>query len=218
MHKAQCNKHSGLSSISQKSDDVADYYDGWAPDYDVNLADWSYKAPDRVASILRTKLSPDSKILDAGCGTGLGGKALRSIGFTTIDGIDVSKQSLEIAGMTDAYRTLRAMNMQQLPLSIPANHYDGLICVGVLTYLPDSSVILKEFSRIVKPKGSIVVTQRSDLFVDRNFKNVLDELSDKGVIDQLQISEPQPYLPDNEEFSDQILVHYISFTVVEGNL
>lgn len=218
MHKAQCNKHSGLSSISQKSDDVADYYDGWAPDYDVNFADWSYKAPDRVASILRTKLSPDSKILDAGCGTGLGGRTLRSVRFTTIDGIDISKQSLEIAGMTDAYRTLRAMNMQQLPLSIPANHYDGLICVGVLTYLPDSSVILKEFSRIVKPKGTIVVTQRSDLFVDRNFKNVLDELSDKGVIDQLQISEPQPYLPDNEEFSDQILVHYISFTVVEGNL
>lgn len=214
MHKAKCNKHSGLSSISKKSDDVANYYDSWAPDYNVNLADWSYKAPDRVASILRTKLSPDSKILDAGCGTGLAGKALHSVGFTTIDGIDVSKQSLEIAGMNDAYRTLRTMNMQQLPLSIPANHYDGLICVGVLTYLPDSTVILKEFSRIVRPKGIIVVTQRSDLFIDRKFKSVLVNLSDEGVIDQLQISEPQPYLPDNEEFSDQILVHYISFTVL----
>lgn len=214
MDKANCSKHSGLSGISKKSDDVANYYNSWASDYDVTLADWSYKAPDRVASILRTKLSTDSKILDAGCGTGLSGRALHSVGFTTIDGIDISKQSLEKAGMTDAYRTLRTMNMQQLPLSIPANHYDGLICVGVLTYLTDSTVTLKEFSRIVRPKGTIVVTQRSDLFIDRNFKSVLEKLSDEGVIDQLRISEPQPYLPGNEEFSDQILVHYIIFTVL----
>ena len=214
MGKAKYNKHSGLSSISQKSDDVATYYNSWAPDYDVNLADWSYKAPDRVASILRTELPTDSKILDAGCGTGLSGKALHSIGFTTIDGIDISKQSLERADTTNAFRTLRTMNMQQLPLSIPTNHYDGLVCVGVLTYLTDSIAILKEFSRIVRPKGVIVVTQRSDLFIDQNFKSVLDQLADEGVIDQLRISEPQPYLPDNEEFSDQILVHYIIFTVV----
>ncbi len=214
MDKTSDDKHTGLSALSRNSDDVADYYNNWAPDYDVNLADWSYTAPEGVAAILGTRLPKESKILDAGCGTGLSGKALQAAGFTVIDGIDISEQSLEKAGMTGAYRTLRAMNMQQLPLSISADHYDGLICVGVLTYLTDSAAILKEFSRVVKPKGTIVVTQRSDLFVDRSFDSVLEKISDGGLIDQLQISQPEPYLPDNEEFSDQILVHYISFTVV----
>lgn len=211
MENTSGNKHEGLSSISRDSDDVADYYNNWAPDYDVNLADWNYKAPDQVAAIIGSKLPKDSKIIDAGCGTGLSGKALQSVGFTMIDGIDISLHSLEKAEITGAYRELQAMNMQQLPLSIQTNHYDGLVSVGVLTYLTDSELILKEFCRIVRPNGIIVVTQRSDLMIDRNFKKLLEKLSDEDVIEQVKISEPQPYLPDNEEFSDQILVQYISF-------
>ncbi|MDZ7829733.1 MAG: class I SAM-dependent methyltransferase [Halofilum sp. (in: g-proteobacteria)] len=36
-------------------------------------------------------------MLDAGCGTGLSGRALSAAGFRTIDGMDVSQRSLEIA-------------------------------------------------------------------------------------------------------------------------
>jgi predicted TPR repeat methyltransferase len=153
-------------------------------------------------------------ILDAGCGTGLGGKALLAAGFITIDGIDVSRRSLEIAKMTDAYRTLSEIDLQQLPLPIQDDLYDGLACVGVLTYLTDSISILLEFSRVVRPGGFVAVTQRSDLFAEREFPSVLQGLVNDGVIAQLNISEPRPYLPDNEEFGDQILVHYIGFSVV----
>lgn len=208
------NAHNGLSSIARNSNDVAKYYDNWATDYEESLADWRYKAPEQVASILRTRLSPDSEILDAGCGTGLTGKALCSLGFKTIDGIDLSSRSLEVAVISGAYRTLRSIDMQQLPISIPADTYDGLACVGVLTYLTDGIGTLKEFSRVVRPGGIVIATQRSDLFIERNFNDTLEKLSDEGVIEHLQISEPQPYLPDNEEFSDRILVHYITYTVV----
>ena len=204
------NDHSGLSRISRKSEDVADYYDNWAVEYDQTLADWRYQAPEHVASILGTQLSPYSEILDAGCGTGLSGKALRSAGFSRIDGIDISTDSLEIAGMSGAYRTLQPIDMQQLPFPVPTDHYDGLVCVGVLTYLTESAATLKEFCRIVRPGGVMVVTQRSDLFSERNFKSELDKLSDEGFIKHVQISEPQPYLPENEEFGDQILVRYIT--------
>ena len=214
MESGSRSKHIGLSNMSKKSDDVAKYYDNWANDYDGTLADWRYEAPEQVASMLRTKLSPKSAILDAGCGTGLSGRALHTAGFTTIDGIDVSHRSLKIAGMTGAYRTLHAMDLQRLPLPITDDHYDGLACVGVLTYLTDSVGTLREFSRIVRSGGVVAITQRSDLFAEREFQSVLEGLVNEGVIAQMRISEPRPYLPDNEEFGDQILVHYVGFTVV----
>lgn len=205
--------HRGLSSIPRESDKVAQYYDDWATEYNESLADWNYDAPEQVASLLRAELTPDSVILDAGCGTGLSGKALRSAGFTAIDGIDVSSASLEVATLSDAYRSLRTMDMQRFPLTIPDDQYDGLICVGVFTYLTDSVGTLREFSRIVRPGGLMVITQRSDIFVEREFERVLGKVSDEGLIERIRISEPQPYLPANEEFSDKILVHYITCTV-----
>lgn len=216
MESGSRSKHIGLSNMSKKSDDVAKYYDNWASDYDESLADWRYEAPEQIATMLRKKLSPKSAILDVGCGTGLSGRAFHSVGFTIIDGIDVSHRSLEIAGKTGAYRTLHAMDLQRLPVSIPDDHYDGLACVGVLTYLTDSVGTLREFSRVVKSGGVVAITQRSDLFAEREFQSVLDELLNEGVIAQVRISEPRPYLPDNEEFGDQILIHYIGFTVVSG--
>jgi predicted TPR repeat methyltransferase len=198
----------------KKSDDVAKYYDNWATDYNETLADWRYEAPEQVASMLRVKLSPEASILDVGCGTGLCGKALQTAGFATIDGIDVSCRSLEIARLTGAYNTLNAMDLQRLPLPIPDNHYDGLACVGVLTYLTDSVGTLQEFSRVVRSGGVVAMTQRSDLFVEREFKSVLEGLLHDEVITQVHISEPCSYLPNNKEFGDQILVHFIGYTVL----
>ena len=208
------SEHTGLKNLSKKSDEVAEYYDNWASDYDGTLADWQYEAPEQVASMLQVKLSPESAILDVGCGTGLGGRALATEGFTTIDGIDVSHHSLEIAAMTGAYRSLDTVDLQQLPLPIPDDHYDGLACVGVLTYLTDSLGTLREFSRVVRSGGFVAITQRTDLFVEREFQAVIEGLSNEGVIEQVRISEPRPYLPGNEEFGNQILVHYIGYTVV----
>jgi len=164
--------------------------------------------------MLHAELAAESVILDAGCGTALAGKALLKAGFVTIDGIDVSHRSLEIAAATDIYRSLCAVDLQQLPIPVADDQYDGLACVGVLTYLTDSIATLKEFSRVVRSGGFIAITQRSDLFAERGFPTVLEELLTAGVIAQVHSSEPHPYLPDNEEFGKQILVHYIGFTVV----
>jgi predicted TPR repeat methyltransferase len=76
MKTSDRSKHTGLSNLSRKSIDVAKYYDDWASDYDKSLADWRYDAPDKIASIVRANLTQESRILDAGCGTGLCGKAL----------------------------------------------------------------------------------------------------------------------------------------------
>ena len=214
MNTNDTNRHNGLSSMSRDSKDVAQYYDNWAVDYDETLTKWQYDAPGRVAEMLRMDLAPEAVILDAGCGTGLSGRALRAVGFKTIDGIDVSNRSLQIARSLGIYRALQEMDMQKTPLPISDEQYDGLVCVGVLTHLPDSDGALRDFNRVVKPGGVVVLTQRSDLFMERSFQDVLKELSEEGAIMRVRVSDARPYLPKNEEFGDQLLVHYISYLVV----
>jgi predicted TPR repeat methyltransferase len=214
MNADDTSGHDGLSKLSRDSKDVAQYYDDWAGDYDETIADWRYEAPEKVAQILRAELSAESVILDAGCGTGLVGRALRKAGFKAIDGIDVSSRSLQTAEGSGAYRELQQVDMQKLPLPISDDLYDGLACVGVLTYLTDSIATVREFSRVVQPGGVVALTQRNDLFIERHFQDVLKQLSDERIITRVNVSDARPYLPENEEFGDEILVHYISFTVV----
>ena len=214
MKPVNSSKRAGLSDISKRSDDVARYYDEWANDYNETLMDWHYEAPSKVESMLSSALSLHSSILDAGCGTGLSGKALIGEGFSSIDGIDVSHRSLEVARKTRAYNSLRAMDMQRLPLDIPDDCYQGLVCVGVLTYLTDSISALREFCRVTRPGGYVAMTQRSDLFAERLFQRVLDTLSKERLIAEVHTSKPQPYLPNNAEFGEEILVHYIGYRVV----
>lgn len=206
--------HGGLRDLSRNSEDVAQYYDEWADDYDETLARWRYKAPEQVAARMRTALDADTIILDAGCGTGLSGRALAAAGFDTIDGMDVSRRSLEIAERLGVYRTLQHVDMQKLPLPCDDDVYGGLTCVGVLTYIPDSAAILREFARVLRSGGSMVLTQRSDLLIERDFPATLKALEGEGLIETPDISEPMPYLPENEEFSDEVRVHYITCTVV----
>jgi len=210
MSTDETTDHKGLGNISRRSDDVAEYYDDWAEDYDGTLARWQYQAPERAAALLRSALDPGSVILDAGCGTGLTGKALARAGFDTVDGIDVSRRSLEQAAESGVYRSLEYVDMQKPPLPFDNDSYDGLMCVGVLTYLPDSAGILGEFCRVVRPGGAMVLTQRSDILEERDFPGVLKDLESRGLMREAHVSEPQPYLPENEEFGDRILVCYIT--------
>jgi ubiquinone/menaquinone biosynthesis C-methylase UbiE len=213
VHSDDPSNHAGLRDLSNDSEDVARYYDDWADDYDQTLRQWRYEAPEQVAERLRERLAPEAVVLDAGCGTGLSGIALARAGFTTIDGMDVSARSLDSAREQGVYRDLAHVDMQALPLPYADNSYDGLICVGVMTYVPDSDAILREFRRILKPGGCMVLTQRDDIFEERRFDETIASLEREGVIRESEISDPMPYLPENDEFGDEVRVHYVTCRV-----
>lgn len=85
--------------------------------------------------------------------------------------------------------------------------------MGVLTYVPDSGAILREFCRVLRPEGIALLTQRSDLLVERDFPRTLEMLRQEGLLQSFDVSGPMPYLPDNDEFGDEVRVHYITCTV-----
>ena len=194
---------SWLSEGSTDSKEVADYYDSWATKYDEDLREWDYKAPNYAAELLRQYASQNHAILDAGCGTGLTGKALKRAGFDDITGIDLSSTSLNIAEQLNIYKSLLVHDIQR-PLPFTENSFDALICIGVLTYIENTRSLFKEFCRVVRTGGYIVFSQRSDLFDDRRFHDIIASLEKEKIWEKIDISEPLPYLPRNKDFADNI--------------
>ena len=80
-------------------------YADWAEAYDADVAGWGYATPARVALALRRAgANVEKPVLDYGCGTGLSGVALRSVGFDVIDGTDISPEMLARAEARGVYR------------------------------------------------------------------------------------------------------------------
>jgi predicted TPR repeat methyltransferase len=203
-------------SGSTASDEVRGYYDEQAPTYDTTLASWGYDAPWRVAELLMRSLPHDGErptVLDAGCGTGLAGQALRDAGFGgRLLGVDLSPDSVAIAIARGIYDDVVTGDLQQ-PLQHADDSVDGIVCVGVLTYLPDVAAILGEFCRVVRPGGAIVLTQRDDIWRERRCNDVLHELEQHGRWTVVHLSPPASYLPGNVDFGNEILVRYLAARV-----
>ena len=193
--------------------EVAGRYDDWAETYDADLQAWSYRAPEVVADIVVARGSATASILDAGCGTGLVGRALRRAGFTgELHGIDLSEASLRVADDSGAYTTLAPADLQQ-PLTADDDSVDGLVCVGVMTYVPDVEAAWREFARVVRSGGLVVATQREDLWESRDCQGVIDRLTAEGVWEPVEVSGPAPYLPGNAEGMAPIGVYYVAAVI-----
>ncbi len=176
-------------------DEVADRYDEWAETYDDDLVSWSYQAPGIAAEMVVTHQPDARSVLDVGCGTGLVGKALRARGCAArIIGLDISQASLRVAHQTGAYDALERADLHQ-PLDVEDDGMDALVCAGVMTYLPDVEAVWREFARVVRPGGTVVVTQREDLWEPRKCQEVIDRLATDDVWTPLDIRGPAPYLP-----------------------
>lgn len=199
----------GLASLragSTNSGAVADYYDDWAASYDETLQGWRYSTPDDMAELLRPHITDGAYVLDVGCGTGGMGQALIKLGRPVIDGIDISTVSLELAGRRGVYRRLIAHDLQQPPLPVRTHSYDAASCVGVLTYIAEAETLLADMCRAVRPGGVLGITQRSDLWQDRDFDGVIKCLQDQGLAKPLLVSDPMSYLPGHEDFQDEVKV------------
>lgn len=204
-----------LVSGSTSIEEIRGYYDDQASTYDSTLASWGYDAPRKVAQLLMATGREESPrtVLDAGCGTGLAGQALRDGGFDgRLLGVDLSPDSVALAIGRGIYDEVVIGDLQQ-PLRNPDRSVDAVVCVGVLTYVPDVAAIWGEFCRVTRPGGSIVVTQRDDVWRERRCNEVLHDLERNGRWTVCHLSPPSSYLPGNADFGEQIRVRYMAARV-----
>lgn len=198
-----------LTSLRQGTTDVRaveTYYDDWADGYDDTLKSWQYSAPDDTATLLEPHLSAGARILDVGCGTGLFGSALCNRADVTLHGLDISSASLELAATRGIYQHLVQHDLQEIPLPVADDGYDIAASVGVLTYIANAKMLLCDLCRAVRRGGMIAFTQRTDLWEDRGFDQMIAQMEADGLWQQKYVSAPMPYLPGNAEFGDDIRV------------
>lgn len=201
--------HQGTTDAQE----VAQRYDAWAEGYDDDLASWSYQAPAVVAETVVSRHPAAVSALDVGCGTGLVGRALRARGFAgRILGLDASPASRTLAQQCGAYSSVEHADLQER-LPFGDDSVDALVCVGVMTYLPEVERVWREFARVTRPGGLVVATQREDLWHTRGCQGVVDRLSDEEVWTPLQVTGPAPYLPQGYGGTPAVDCYYLTTLV-----
>ena len=204
--KSRSGGFPSLKAGSTDPDAIADYYDDWAKSYDETLAAWDYQAPKDAAALLAPHLAPKAHILDVGCGTGLVADALSRFGNFHIDGIDISAESLKLAEARGGYEKLVCHDLQKHPLPLEDDSYHAAISVGVLTYIADAEALFRDLCRCVRTGGVLAFTQRTDRWETLDFAAMIATLESDGLWTPLHISEPRRYLPENEDFADDIKI------------
>jgi 2-polyprenyl-3-methyl-5-hydroxy-6-metoxy-1,4-benzoquinol methylase len=100
--------------------------------------------------------------LDAGCGTGTLARWLASRGCSVL-GVDAAFDMVAAANQSaeshDYSHRLRFVRVQTIArLALDDHSLDGILCSSVLEYVPDPSVCLTEFARVLKPGGLLLVS------------------------------------------------------------
>ena len=180
--------------------------------YDETFDEWGYVGPETAAAIMRNYVPTSGRILDAACGSGLTGTALARLGYEHIVGIDISAELLAIAARTGVYERVARVDMQELPLPFEDDEFDAVDFIGALTYF-ETTDILRELCRVVRPGGHVVFSQRDDVMRDRRYGDELDALEEDGIWTRTFGTEPMPYLPNHPEYGTEIGVQYFVYEV-----
>jgi len=103
------------------------------------------------------EIKPGERILEAGCGTGNLALKIKERGGDVI-GVDNCKEALEIYKKKDPNAKVVLADLRE-KLPFPDNFFDKITCNNTLYAIPKEKQlnVLKEFYRILKPGGKIVI-------------------------------------------------------------
>lgn len=196
-------------------DDHRELYRKWADTYESGfIASRGYIYHERVAELFVERVGAvprrgavvlDGAVLDVGCGTGIVGEALVSLGITAIDGIDISPEMIEKAAAksTDAdpvYRAFIEADLTQ-PIAIASDSYVGVISVGTFTLGHVGPEALAELFRVGAPGCVYALGINRAHFVERGFETQLDAAVAAAVITPYELTEIRMYQNDGDEHS-----------------
>jgi betaine-homocysteine S-methyltransferase len=179
-------------------DAIARTYDELAPTYEGLVRQAGYVLPQVMARRLRSVfdargLSAADAVIDAGCGNGLSGLALRDAGFTRIYGLDVSPGLIAQipAGL---YRTFEDEGVIEASLTdLPERcwgRFDHVFSAGTIGHTP--TLDLEGLVKLGRKDGLVAFSVRENRL--GRYAEALDALHRLGIwapIEQLRVEDTQ---------------------------
>ncbi len=154
-------------------------YDDWSDSYDDDVMGAGYATPARCAAALAAHLTPHTApILDFGCGTGLSGQALAALGFTTIDGVDLSEGMLATARKRGVYRDLRKIEADDI--GVAKGDYAAIAAVGVISSGAAPASTLGVLTKLLAPGGLMVFSFNDHALEDPTYEAAVADETGSG--------------------------------------
>lgn len=179
---------------------VKQFYDDWAKNYNLDTTCSEYTGPAISAKLLSQYLpAKSSKLLDAGCGTGLVGIELQTLGYDRVDGFDLSDSMAAKAIATGAYQqVMGGIDMMRAAENFAGASYAAVLSVGVFTlgHVPPEALMV--LLQLANPGGLMLISTRTHYYDQTNFQLVIDDLIDSGQVELLQVIRDAPYNNDGD--------------------
>lgn len=142
-----------------KEGDKEAFFDSWARDWeeaiqlDTDEMDWMIKV------IPLFGLREGETVLDAGCGTGtLIPFLLKEVGRGgCVYGLDLSQEMLRIARQKHYDGNVSFLKGDIIEIPLPSESMDRIICFRTFSIIDDKIGALREFFRVLKPSGVVVI-------------------------------------------------------------
>lgn len=178
----------------KSSQDLKNYYNDWAKEYDKYTQDVNYILAHHVAKVA-SDFMPDEMVtvLDIGCGTGIVGEKL----FTykpksLIDGVDLSIEMINIAKLKIGYNNFYCQDLT-LENKYIKEKYDFIISAGTFTLGHLGAKQLVESIDYLKINGQAIFSVKGDHYENEKFYTTLQLCVEKRVIKNLEIKEINSY-------------------------
>jgi len=127
-------------------------YDQWAPTYDSSPnPQVVLEFPDVLELLAPTA---GETILDAACGTGRYAVVAAERG-ATVTGLDFSAEMLAKAQRRLPNTEFHAADLTK-PLPFPSHCFDAILCAQALKHIPDLSLTMREFARVLRTGGRVI--------------------------------------------------------------
>jgi len=122
--------------------------------HEVELSNWwSRGRQDAILKIL-SSYPRHIKILDIGCSSGALLHELSLRGFTSLAGIDISARAVE-AAKRRGFQDVKEVKAEAT--GFPDNSFDVVIASDILEHVKDDESALREWLRILKPGGDLIL-------------------------------------------------------------
>jgi predicted TPR repeat methyltransferase len=127
---------------------LASHYDSKAEEYD-------WRGPEVVFGLSYSFVDPGESLLDIGIGTGLGSVLFHKAGLY-VYGMDISTEMLEACRSKGFAVDLKKHDLTEQPYPYGEASLNHAVCLGVLNFFKDLTIVFREVARIVRDNGIFV--------------------------------------------------------------